>query len=230
MTGTKTETTSEPEAGTYRGAVLSQVPKNDYALKLMAHIFTDYLQATDGVVVDVGCGRGDQMEALAALGYEVIGIDREAGPNVTHVCDFAEAPLPLEDNLVDFVFSKSVIEHLYLPQISHYMSEIKRILKPDGYVIIFTPDWIYCWDDFYDGFTHVTPFTSTSLEVCLKMNGFEQVETDIIIQLPSTWHSKVMRFLADVTRVLPLSKKWGKWIRWSKERQAIGIGRKSSEN
>jgi ubiquinone/menaquinone biosynthesis C-methylase UbiE len=169
------------------------------------------------------------MAALQELGFETIGIDREPGPNVTYVCDFTDKALPLEDNSVDVVFSKSVIEHLYLPQITHYMHEIMRILRPGGTVAIFTPDWVYCYDDFYDGFTHVTPFTATSLSVCLNIYGFENVESKVVTQLPSVWRSSVARFLSDVTRYFPAKKLWHPWIRWSKERQALGFGHKPQE-
>lgn len=223
MDGTAPENSS---ARAYRDVVLANIPENRYPFLLMKHIFHDHLGVREGVVLDLGCGRGDQMAALEELGFSTIGIDHEAGPNVAHVCDFGDQPLPLDDNSVDVVFSKSVIEHLYLPQIKHYMSEIMRVLKPGGYVAIFTPDWIYCWDDYYDGFTHVTPFTTKSLAVCLNMYGFADVETRVVTQLPSVWHSRFSQFLADATRLVPARKSWHKWIRWSKERQALGYGRK----
>ncbi|NQV57946.1 MAG: methyltransferase domain-containing protein [Rhodospirillales bacterium] len=210
----------------YRNVVLAGIPTNRYPYLLMKHIFYDQLEVREGVVLDLGCGRGDQMAALEELGFDIIGIDREGGPNVTHICNFAENPLPLDDNSVDVVFSKSVIEHLYLPQIENYMKEIMRVLKPGGQVAIFTPDWIYCWDDYYAGFTHVTPFTTRSLGMCLEIYGFADVRTEVITQLPSVWHSRFFLFLADITRLIPAKKSWHKWIRWSKERQALGWGRK----
>lgn len=215
-----------PPGKAYREVVLSNIPKNRYPYLMMKHIFHDLAGVREGVVLDLGCGRGDQMAALEELGFRTIGIDAEPGDNVHHVCNFAENPLPLPDNSVDVVFSKSVIEHLYLPQIKNYMQEIMRVLKPGGHVIIFTPDWIYCWDDYFDGFTHVTPFTTKSLKVCLNMYGFQDVRSHVLTQLPSTWHSGFFRFLADATRLVPARKSWGKWIRWSKERQALGFGRK----
>jgi SAM-dependent methyltransferase len=227
MTDDQISNSNQGSARNYRDVVLKHDPVNRYPFKLMRHIFHDLLQIRQGTVLDLGCGRGDQMAALQELGFETIGIDREPGPNVAFVCDFTENALPLEDNSVDVVFSKSVIEHLYLPQITHYMHEIMRILKPGGTVAIFTPDWVYCYDDFYDGFTHVTPFTTTSLSVCLNMYGFQDVQTKVVTQLPSVWHSWASRFFADVTRYLPAKKHWHPWIRWSKERQALGFGRKS---
>ncbi len=210
----------------YRDVVLAQIPQNRYPYQLMEHVFHDLIGVREGTVLDLGCGRGDQMAALRELGFRTIGVDAEAGLNVEHVVNFADNPLPLPDGSVDIVFSKSVIEHLYLPQIRNYMHEIMRVLKPGGHVVIMTPDWIYCWDDYYDGFSHITPFTTKSLRVCLNLYGFADVRSHVLVQLPLVWRSVIFHFLADLTMYIPARKSWHKWIRWSKERQALGWGRK----
>ena len=47
-------------------------------------------------------------------------------------------PLPFADNCFDVIFSKSVVEHIYNPDI--FFKEAIRVLKP-GLLLTLTPDW-----------------------------------------------------------------------------------------
>jgi 2-polyprenyl-3-methyl-5-hydroxy-6-metoxy-1,4-benzoquinol methylase len=44
-------------------------PKTDYPNKLAAYISEKYLDSSHKKLLDLGCGRGDQLRAFAALGY-----------------------------------------------------------------------------------------------------------------------------------------------------------------
>src|SRR5664279_3946205 len=52
---------------------------------------------------------------------------------------FAGANLPFEDNFFDVVTLLAVVEHLELSELQLLFTEIFRILKPGGRVIITTP-------------------------------------------------------------------------------------------
>jgi SAM-dependent methyltransferase len=203
-------------------------PKTSYPEHLMRHILHDLLGVRRGVVVDVGCGRGDQVRAAAKLGFRAIGLDREAlePTQEHHVCDVTTDRFPLADESADVVISKSVIEHIYYFDMPHYMNEMKRVLKPGGYIVISTPDWKYCWRWFWDAYTHVTPHTHRSLIQCLAVYGYTSVTTYCLIPLPIVWRSRFMKVLSDITCYLPLPRTQNKWLRWSKERQVIAYARK----
>lgn len=204
-------------------------PKTAYPDHLMQHV-TELLGLKGGAAVDVGCGRGDQLFALQRLGFEVTGLDIERSAEDIprhHVCDVGREIFPVPDASVDLAFSKAVIEHLYLPQIEHFMLEMKRITKPDGYVVLMTPDWNYMYRDFYVEFTHVSPFTVRSLEQCMRMYGLVDVSVQSFIQLPPVWRYPWLKAACDVINLLPVPKSAGKWARWSKERVLLGIGRKA---
>ena len=47
--------------------------------------------------------------------------------------------LPFADNSFDLVLSSEVIEHILEPE--HFVQEIARVLKPDGYLLLTTPNW-----------------------------------------------------------------------------------------
>lgn len=96
--------------------------------------------------VDVGCGDGYWSERLVALGYDVVAFDQpRTYPNQDSgalysgmiACDL-NSVLPLPDRSMDLVWCTEVIEHLDNP--SHFISEIKRVLKSGGRAFITTPN------------------------------------------------------------------------------------------
>lgn len=64
-------------------------------------------------------------------------VDMRPGPKVTLVADLNE-PLPIESESYDGVFSKFLLEHIRLPKLRGFISEIHRILKPEGIAVIVT--------------------------------------------------------------------------------------------
>jgi SAM-dependent methyltransferase len=64
--------------------------------------------------------------------------------------------LPLEDGSVDYVMVVAVLHHIATEQISPYLREFRRILKPGGRVIVMEPclrdhtplsNWFMRWND-----------------------------------------------------------------------------------
>jgi SAM-dependent methyltransferase len=206
----------------------ARVPLTEYPLQLVKHLMWDLLNVRSGRVLDIGSGRGDQLHALKTLGFDIVGIDAEAPsgePFEYHKCDITTETFPIADRSVDIVIMKSVIEHIYYFQLPFVMSEIRRVLKAGGSFVVLTPDFDYNYRTFYDAFAHCSPYTVKSLELCLRIYGFVDVHGYSLIPLPSTWHSRAMRFLADLTLRSPCPRSWGKWFRWSKERQAVAWGK-----
>ncbi len=93
---------------------------------------------------------------------------------------------PLEDNLFDTVVSTDVIEHLY--DINNFLSEIHRVLKKGGKVIISTPNAI-SWRnrlfllfgknpfiEQYEMTGHIVFLDYKNLEKKLKESGFKNIE------------------------------------------------------
>ena len=109
-------------------------------------VFVELVQKLDGVrsICDLGCGNGHISGRLAALGYEVTGVDasasgieiaRRAYPEVKFVHALINRDLKLGQ--FDLVISSDVIEHLYRP--SDLLEAAISQLMPGGQVLIGTP-------------------------------------------------------------------------------------------
>jgi len=108
------------------------------------------LMAGGKVPVDIGCGAGYGLDEISKF-YEIaVGID----VNTTRLKQRATPPyrwhfvlanlneqFPLKNDYVDLVFANQVIEHIADPRF--LLSEIFRILKQRGVVIITTPNIRY---------------------------------------------------------------------------------------
>ena len=214
---------------------LKEKPATNYPEKLIKYIFeiinlheTNYSLTK---ILDVGCGRGDQLKIFEKLDLKAYGLDIGFNSFTTinnlSIADFRTNKMPFDNETFDIVFCKSVIEHLYLKEIENLMIETKRILKKNGFFIILTPSWEYNVKNFYTEYSHVTPFTKRSLEHCIKSYGFKNFKTQYLIQLPFVWKYPITKFFCDLINLLKLPRKFHKVIRWSQERMLISISQKS---
>ncbi len=219
-------------------------PKSPYPIQLAYHLTDNYFKRTGGIL-DIGCGRGDYLEAFKNVGFDVAGID--ISPSVNDLsknfdvkqADLEKQPLPYSEESFDFVFSKSVIEHMKNPFALLEKSFLS--LKDGGMVLIMTPSWEYnYWGPFYIDHTHTTPFTRVSLADAMTIAGFRDVKVVYFYQLPFLWKKPYLKLLVKMLAKLPLSyrpfnpdSKWpdgfNKLIRFSKEVMLLGVGIKIGE-
>jgi len=105
-------------------------------------------------VLDLGCGRGEATFHAAARGAHVLAADYSpdclaltartlelAPPAVRARVRLVRADataLPLADRSLDRALMLDVVEHLHPWQLAQALREIRRVLKPDGWVLIHT--------------------------------------------------------------------------------------------
>jgi len=99
-------------------------------------------------VIDAACGEGYGSHILAASAARVTGYDLsdEAIAHATQrygseSLDFCQADvtrLPLGDGEVDVVVSFETLEHLEAQDAM--LAEFRRVLRPDGFMLISSPD------------------------------------------------------------------------------------------
>jgi SAM-dependent methyltransferase len=88
------------------------------------------------LVVDLGCGRGDSVDAFRAVDPSVrwIGVEVEDSEYTTRadveLRRFDGVALPFGDASVDVVFCKQVLEHVERPHL--LVTDVARVLAPGG--------------------------------------------------------------------------------------------------
>jgi methionine biosynthesis protein MetW len=96
-------------------------------------------------LLDLGCGTGEftvrvaaQVQAAESHGVELLedwaAAARDRGIDVV-LSDLGQR-LPYEDDFFDVVHSNQVIEHMR--DTDHFVSEVRRVLRPGGYAVIST--------------------------------------------------------------------------------------------
>jgi ubiquinone/menaquinone biosynthesis C-methylase UbiE len=113
-------------------------------------------------VLDIGCGRGELLLHSALAGASAYGIDYSVNavkiaaqslheiaaqdilPSI-HMAQANAMDLPFKDESLDRVLMVDVVEHLYPHELHQSLLEVRRVLAPDGQLIIHTAPslWYY---------------------------------------------------------------------------------------
>lgn len=166
-------------------------------------------------ILDLGCGNGNLCKQLADLGFDVVGVERDAegierarllAPQVRfhrHAVEDDPALLAGAEAAFDAVISTEVVEHLFsprrLPRYAH------AVLKDGGHLIVTTPYHGYLknlalsladrWDHHHTvGWEggHIKFFSRATLAQLLHENGFDVVDFRGVGRVPWLWKSMIM--------------------------------------
>lgn len=123
-----------------------------------------------GAVLDVGCG-AQPYRALLPDSVKYAGIDtsdalERFGYQMPDTTYFEGDVWPVESASVDTVIATETLEHVAQPR--QFLKEARRVLKPDGWLLLTVPfaaRWHYIPYDYWR-------FTPSGLQVVLKDAGF----------------------------------------------------------
>ena len=172
---------------------LESVFRGDPA-RIRAQLETDYLEllvrarenAGDGPCVDLGCGRGEWLDVLREHGFHGRGVDLNAAMAMVASTSGHEVILGdalaflrgLADDSVLAISAFHLAEHLDFPTLLRLVAECRRVLKPQGLLILETPNPENIWvatHTFHHDPTHGNPLTPASLEFLVNHHGLETV-------------------------------------------------------
>lgn len=146
-----------------------------------------------GRLLDLGCGIGLFLETVneySSYNWELFGVDvndrliktaRERLPFVKYYCGTLSTR-PFSSNYFDCVTCFDVLEHDL--NLKHTLVEIKRVLKPNGLLVVQVPNraslMAYLCDDEWDWWSvpdHIFHFTPKTLTLTMEDYGFRLVKT-----------------------------------------------------
>jgi len=134
-----------------------------------------------GRILEIGCGRGENCALLSRLHprLEIHGLDLLAASEVPDFIQYQrvnveQEPLPYPDTYFDGILLIHVLEHLHQP--TKLCSEIRRLLKPGGYLYVEAPNYTAAFApsfgmgrrqhqpfNFFDDLEHLRPYTKQAL-------------------------------------------------------------------
>jgi SAM-dependent methyltransferase len=120
-------------------------------------------------------------EMLTELGRNFVA------PNLTFVKNNGTDFPGINDRSVDYLFSFGTFVHLDMQLIAEYLSNMRRILKPDANIVIQYSDKTKVMGQINDNFSDNTPEKMRSLVLAARYKICEE-------DLTSMWHSSVIRF------------------------------------
>ncbi|RYD72784.1 MAG: class I SAM-dependent methyltransferase, partial [Sphingobacteriales bacterium] len=129
-------------------------------------------QPKKGALLDIGCGTGDFLVVAKNAGWDITGIEpstkaKAIAANKSVV--FAENLEAIPSHSKDVITMWHVLEHV--PDVQKQIAELKRILKPDGVLIVAVPNYKSYDAQYYKQFwaaydvpRHLWHFSKTSIK------------------------------------------------------------------
>lgn len=138
-------------------------------------------------VFDIGCGRGEWLCLMKEMGFEVLGVDLDAG--MLQDCWDRNLPVEkgdavaylrtLETESRAVISAFHVVEHISFDDLTAVVVESLRILKPGGLLIMETPNpenIVVATRNFYLDPTHQRPIPPQLLSFLSEHYGFARVK------------------------------------------------------
>ena len=157
-------------------------------------------QASKGSLLDIGAGTGEFLLVAKNNGWNVTGLepsDKAKGIAINKGISFATDLESLADQSFDIITMWHVLEHV--PNLEHQMAELKRLIKPNGTVIIAVPNFKSFDANHYDAFwaaydvpIHLWHFSKTAIQ---KL--FSQHQLELVKVLPMKFDSFYVSLLSE---------------------------------
>ena len=132
-----------------------------------------------GKTLDVGCGK-KPYQSLFKNVTQYIGMDIEESGHDHKNEDidvfYDGHTFPFEDNSFDSMICNQVLEHVFNP--TEFLSEMHRVLKQDGKVLLTVP---FVWDEHEQPYDYAR-YSSFGLKHLVETAGFEVIEQQKTVQ------------------------------------------------
>ena len=121
----------------YVEVIYPEDSKNKYPQKFANHLYERFFSGKKGQeasILDIGCSAGKALKCFSKnQDFKLYGVDvRDENVDgiVFEKCDLEKDRIPFEDNSFDFVYSKSVIEHVFNTE--NFIKASRRLFLENG--------------------------------------------------------------------------------------------------
>lgn len=136
-------------------------------------------------VLDIGCGTGLILEALAEQGF-AMGLDFSFKAlqfsrqrNLKNLIRGNVKNIPVKDSSVDLVVALDLLEHIEDDQ--GLLDEIQRVLKPGGYLLSTVPAHQSLWSEHDEALHHFRRYSKPKFSDMVKKHNFSLVKYSYVI-------------------------------------------------
>lgn len=167
--------------------------RNRFARTRIANVFSLLPDVRGRRLIDIGCGMGTFAIEAAERGAAAVGIDPAAaavrtarrvagGTSGVHFIRADAAALPLANGSTDVVLAADVTEHLDDDTLARILDESVRVLRPDGLLVLYTPEQSHLFERLRDHGvllkpdpSHIGVRSATELAAAVRAVGLDVV-------------------------------------------------------
>ena len=170
------------DADTYFATRLAYDKRRAILWRTLAHCIFQAYVPREGVVLELGSGYCDFINAIGAAQKYALdiwpGMVEHAAPDVTTIVGDVTAIERIDDASVDLIFASNLFEHLTQPTLEACLRLARHKLKHNGRLIALQPNYRYAYREYFDDYTHVSVWSDISLRDFLLAQGFhiERIE------------------------------------------------------
>ena len=158
------------------------------------------LQVSKGSLLDIGAGTGEFLNVAKENGWNCVGVEPSEKAKAIALkkgVSFSETTNVLKDHSFDVITMWHVLEHV--PNIENQIKELKRLLKPNGTILIAVPNFnsfdakhygIF-WAA-YDVPRHLWHFSKTAIKIL-----FENQDLKLVKVLPMKFDAFYVSLLSE---------------------------------
>ncbi len=178
------------------------------------------------ILLDIGCGTGDFLSSALKNGWKITGIEpdekaRSIANSKTNNCVFDTGELEkLSPNSFDVITLWHVLEHL--PNLENQIAQLKRLLKPNGTLVIAVPNFksydAHYYKEFWAAFDvprHLWHFSKTSISELFRKENLKLVNT-----LPMIFDSYYVSLLSEKYKSGDMNPFRAFWVAWRSNSKA----------
>jgi len=161
----------------------------------------DSLDKEEKKILDIGCGTGDFLNVCKKNNYKVFGVEPNENANKIASNKIGGKLVKNLNEILESQFDIITLWHVleHVPNLEEYISQIKKLLKPSGYLIIAVPNFKSFDADYYKQYwaafdvpRHLWHFSKKSIQVL-----FSKQQIKVIKILPMQFDSFYVSLLSE---------------------------------